>query len=79
MLTSLPVSGGPARAKAKALRALKHGLTQVGVLVSSSYPSLHPGYYVVFSGVYASREEAQAGLPVARRTFPGAYASPVVR
>jgi hypothetical protein len=79
ILASLPVSGGPAAAKKQALGALRRGLDQVGVLVSSSYASLHPGYYVVFGGVYESDEEAQADLQAARRFFPSAYASPVVR
>ena len=49
------------------------------LLVSSSYPSLQPGYYVVFSGVYASLEEAQSAVQDAKSTFPSAYARPIAR
>ncbi|MHB8059771.1 MAG: hypothetical protein ACYDHO_02930 [Gaiellaceae bacterium] len=68
VLASLPVSGGKAVARQKALDALRAGLgPDVGVLASSSYSSLHPGYYVIFSGVYTSQAEAQKHLSAARR------------
>jgi hypothetical protein len=79
VLASLPLSGGAAAARAKALAAVRAGLTRVGVLVSSSYPSLQPGYYVVFSGVFPSLEEAQSSLQDAKSAFPAAYARPIVR
>jgi len=79
VLATLPLSVGARAARAKALAALRAGLRQVGVLVSSSYPSLQPGYYVVFSGVYASLEEAQSDLDTAKSSFPGAYARPIAR
>jgi hypothetical protein len=74
ILSSLPASGGLAAARQKAREALKRGLRQVGVLVSSRYASLHPGYYVVFSGVYSSLEEAQSAVSRASSRFPSAYA-----
>jgi septal ring-binding cell division protein DamX len=79
VLASLPLSAGAGAARAKALAALRDGLTRVGVLVSSSYPSLQPGYYVVFSGVYPSLAEAQSALETAKASFPAAYARPVAR
>jgi SPOR domain len=79
VLASLPLSGGVAPARARARAALRAGLRHVGILVSSTYPSLQPGYYMVFSGVYASEEEAQADLTAARDAFPSASARPVVR
>lgn len=79
VLASLPLSLGANAARAKAFSALRKGLRQVGVLVSSSYPSLQPGYYVVFSGVYPSLAEAQSSLDRAKATFPGAYARPIAR
>ncbi len=79
VLASLPLAAGANAARARALAALRDGLRQVGVLVSSSYPSLQPGYYVVFSGVYASLEEAQSDLDRAKTSFPGAYARPIAR
>jgi hypothetical protein len=79
ILATIPLSQGATAARAKALAALRAGLPQVGVLVSSSYASLQPGYYMVFSGVYASLAEAQSSLDTAKQTFSGAYARPVVR
>ena len=79
VLASLPVSGGKASARQKALDALHSGLgPDVGVLASSDYSSLHPGYYVVFSGVYESQSEAQNHLSAARRAgFNTPYAKRV--
>ncbi len=79
VLASLPLSEGAAAARAKALAAVRAGLLQVGVLVSSSYPSLQPGYYVVFSGVFPSLADAQSSLQDAKPSFPSAYARPIVR
>lgn len=79
VLATLPLSVGASAARARGLAALRAGLRDVGVLVSSSYPSLQPGYYVVFSGVYASLEEAQSDLDTAKSSFPGAYARPIAR
>ncbi len=79
VLASVPLSVGAAAARAKALAALRAGLSQVGVLVSSSYPSLQPGYYVVFSGVYPTLEDAQSSLQAAKASFPSAYARPIAR
>lgn len=79
VLASLPLSAGAGAARARALAALRAGLRQVGFLVSSSYPSLQPGYYVVFSGVYPSLAEAQSSLDRAKASFPGAYARPIAR
>jgi septal ring-binding cell division protein DamX len=79
VLASLPLASGASAARKKAFFALRKGLRQVGVLVSSSYPSLQPGYYVIFSGVYPSLEEAQSSLENAKASFPGAYARPIAR
>jgi hypothetical protein len=67
VLASLPVSNGKAAARARALEAVHSGLVDVGVLASSDYSSLHPGYYVIFSGVYGSQSEAQKHLSAAQR------------
>jgi hypothetical protein len=66
-LASLPQTGGraPALARARAARAKK--LTAVGVIDSSRFASLHPGYWMVFSGIYASEAEATSALEDARR------------
>ena len=66
-LTSLPQTGGRRVALARARKARAQGLSQVGVLDSSRYASLHPGYWIVFTGVYASEAEATSALEAARR------------
>ena len=66
-LASLPQTGGRASALARAKSARRKGLDEVGVLDSSRYASLHPGYWIVFSGVYASEAEATSALEDARR------------
>jgi hypothetical protein len=74
VLGSYPVTAGAASAFAGAGRAVRSGLPDVGVLDSSHYASLHPGYYVVFTGIYSSEARAQAALDVASASgFAGAY------
>jgi hypothetical protein len=67
VLASVPV--GPAN-RAVAVRqardAVDQGLRQVGVLTSARFSSLHPGYLVVFSGVYANRSAAEQALSRAK-------------
>jgi hypothetical protein len=80
VLQSLPAAGGRAAAVARARAAKSKGLPQVGVLVSSQYSSLHPGYLVVFSGIYSSPAEATAALGFAHsHGFPDAYEGQVTR
>ena len=80
VLESLPVAGGRAAAVARARRAVQSGLRDVGVLVSARYSSLHPGYYVVFSGIYGSQGDATAGLSGAHaKGFPDAYQTRVTK
>jgi hypothetical protein len=77
---SYAVAGGTAAAYATAARAAKSGLPDVGVLDSSKYSSLHPGYYIVFSGIYSSPDEAQAALPSVRASgFGSAYTRKISR
>lgn len=66
-LASLPQTGGRRVALARAAKARARGLSQVGVLDSSRYASLHPGYWIVFTGVYFSEAEATSALEAARR------------
>jgi hypothetical protein len=80
VLESLPVAGGRANALARARRAKQNGLGSVGILVSAQYSSLHPGYFVVFSGIYGSPAEASAGVSSAHaKGFPDAYQTRVTR
>ena len=75
VLASLPTSAKRDAALAKARQALEAGLPQVGVLDSSRYASLHPGYFVVFSGVYPSLSAAQtAASRAADAGYGNAYA-----
>jgi hypothetical protein len=65
-LASLPQTGGKKAALEQARRARRHGLRSIGVLDSSRYASLHPGYWVVFTGVYTTEAEATSDLEPAR-------------
>jgi hypothetical protein len=74
VLESIPATNGRAAALAKARAALRAGLKDVGVLDSSQYPSLHAGYYVVFSGIYASNVDATSAASSAKASgFADAY------
>jgi hypothetical protein len=74
VLASVETSKGRAAAEQKANQAIANGLTNVGILNSSDFLTLNPGYYVVFMGVYDTVAAAQSGLPTARsRGFPLAY------
>jgi hypothetical protein len=74
ILKSVPTSQGRSKADAAAQKAINNGLTQVGVLNSSDYSSLNPGYYVTFTGIYDTQAQADAALPNARaKGFPTAY------
>jgi sporulation related protein len=78
VLASYPQTGGRAQADAAARRARAKKLGQVGVLDSSRYASLHPGYWVVFSGVYGSEAEATSALERARKVSRTAAVQHVV-
>lgn len=80
VLESLPEAAGRAQAVARARRAKQKGLANVGVLVSSQYSSLHPGYLVVFSGIFGSQQEAAAALATAHgQGYPDAYQTRVTK
>jgi hypothetical protein len=66
-LASVPQTSGRQVAVARARQARKRRIAAVGILDSSQYASLHPGYWVVFAGVYASEAEATSELQPARR------------
>jgi hypothetical protein len=54
--------------------AIGAGLPEVGVLDSSEYASLRPGYYVVFSGFYRTVDDALAAVEAAQQNgYPRAY------
>jgi hypothetical protein len=80
ILESIPTSSGRSLAVARAREASRAGLPEVGVLESSRYSSLHPGYYVVFSGIYASSSQAErARSSAAGKGFRSAYTKPITR
>jgi hypothetical protein len=66
-LASLPQTEGRRVAVTRMRQARRRGLSPVGILDSSRYASLHPGYWIVFSGIYGSEAEATSSLPPARR------------
>ncbi len=78
VLISLPKANGRAAAAARAKEARDRGLRRVGILDSSRYASLHPGYYVVFMGVYDSDADAASSLRAARAVFGNAYQRAIV-
>ena len=80
VLESVPVGNGRAAAVARARQAKRRGIKVVGVLPSSQYSSLHPGYYVVFGGIYGSQADASGALAtVHARGYPDAYQTRVTK
>ena len=47
--------------------------------LAGGFASLHPGYFVVWSGVYDTLEEAQTAATRALARFPNAYAREIAR
>jgi SPOR domain len=60
------------KAESVATSAESQGLTP-GILKSDDYSSLNAGYWVVFTGHYASKSEAQSNLSTVRSKFADAY------
>jgi hypothetical protein len=80
VLISYPKPTGRVTALATATRGAKARLPDVGVLDSANFASLHPGYYVVFSGIYGSKARADAAVRTARSSgFAGAYSRQISR
>jgi hypothetical protein len=74
VLASVPSAGGRPAAVRRARQALQSGLRDVGVLDSSQYSSLHPGYFVVFAGIYKDFAAAERAAGAAQdEGFDGAY------
>lgn len=78
VLASIPVDDGRSVATRRAREAANAGLEQVGVLVSAEYSSLHPGYFVVFTGVYDTQRQAEQAVALARGRGFDAYPRPIV-
>lgn len=75
VLESVPATAaGRTTAQQRADRAAQGGLPEVGILVSSRYSTLHPGYFVIFSGIYDSQGQAASTLRAAQTAgFGAAY------
>ena len=78
VLDSVPAANGRTGAAAEARQAARLGMTEVGVLDSSRFSSLHPGYFVVFAGIYDTEAEAQSHVIEAHRHgYRGPYPRPI--
>lgn len=79
VLASVDAARGRAPAAAQARAALDAGLSEVGVLRSDAFSSLHPGYFVVFTGVYETQQQANEATREARnRGYDRPYAREIV-
>ena len=72
VLASIPKGKGRDGAVAVAQQARTRGLPRVGVLDSSRFASLRPGYWMTFTGLYQSEAEATGSLRRARAAVKGA-------
>jgi hypothetical protein len=74
VLQSLPTTNGRQFALAQARAAVHSGLQDVGIIDSAQFSSLHPGYFVLFTGIYSSFDDANTGATTARsHGYPRAY------
>ncbi len=72
-LQTLPVAGSQVSAvEAAKSAASAKGAKGVGALKSEDFSSLTAGSYVIYSGVYHKRGEAQKALAKLHKSFPGA-------
>jgi hypothetical protein len=72
VLVSVPKAKGRDEAVAVAQQARTRGLRGVGVLDSSRFASLRPGYWMTFTGRYPSEADATGSLRRARVVVKGA-------
>lgn len=79
VLAAIPSTGGAHAARRRALAAVAAGMPDVGVLDSARFSSLHPGYWIVFSGRYRTLDDALTGLPKAAKHARGAYTQQITR
>jgi hypothetical protein len=72
-LQTLPVAGSQVSAvEAAKTAASAKGAKDVGALKSEDFASLTAGNFVIYSGVYNKRPEAQKALAKLKKRFPGA-------
>jgi len=80
VLVSYPSVNGRPSAQQTAAKALHTHLPDVGILDSSDYASLQPGYLVVFTGIYGTQDAAENAVTTAHAAgFSGAYVCQVAR
>ncbi len=79
VLSSIPQTAGRSGAVSAGQKALSAGLTDVGILDSSEFSSLHTGYFVVFSGVFNNEGDARAALDTAQGTYPQSYVREIIQ
>jgi hypothetical protein len=79
VIASLPASSGRELAIRKAREVLASNLPEVGVIDAGEFSSLHPGYYVVFSGIYDDQRAALEGVGRVQRLYPAAYIRQISR
>jgi hypothetical protein len=71
-LQALPKDSGAEAVQASKTDAAGKGAPDVGALDSDQHPSLDPGSYVVYSGVFDSRDQARDALSELEQDFPDA-------
>jgi hypothetical protein len=76
ILASIPVDASRAGAHALALNATTHGLPSVRLLITSRFTSLRPGYLVVVSGRYPTKQAALHAATRDQTLYPDAYPRP---
>ncbi len=79
VLDSVGIRQGFRAAREAARMASDAGLDQVGVLGTARLANLRPGAYVVFAGVYDTRDDAEIGLSQATGLYPHAYVRELVQ
>ncbi|HTZ85099.1 MAG TPA: hypothetical protein VMB05_00395 [Solirubrobacteraceae bacterium] len=72
-LESLPAASTQVSAVQSAKSAAEgKGAKQVGALKSDEFPGMTAGNYVIYSGKYTKKAEAEKALPGLKKSFPGA-------
>jgi hypothetical protein len=71
-LQTLPATSALSAVEAAKTSATAKGAKSVGALRSEAFSSLPSGNYVIYSGVYHKRAEAQKALAALKKSFPAA-------
>jgi hypothetical protein len=80
VLASVPLADGKPNADEAAAAARKAGVARIGVVNSSSYPTLRTGFYAVYSGPYPTLGALASALQQVRgQGYPSAYTRRLAR